>query len=175
MMIVRLIDTLIKRLCIAGMVLSAVLVFAMAIIGTADVIGTNVFDQPVPGTLEISETMFAVVIFSGFGYVVMQARHITIDIFIDAAPDRVRRICHLFALALSATVFAVVAWQSFEALQYSLLIRESANSFIPFPLYPARAVVFAGCLIASLECLRQLTWALLGQTQSSQDPEELDL
>ncbi len=145
-----------------GFALSATCTMALAVLGTVDVVGTNLFGAPVPGALELAKVTLAVVVFMGLAYAQQQHAHISVDIITNLAPRSLRRASLLVSLSLGALLFALLAWRTGVLAMESWAYREVASGYVSFPVYPAKAAVSVGCAIAALEFLRQIVWFFIG-------------
>lgn len=134
--------------------IAVLLLLVLMIIGTLDVLMTQ-FNHPIPGAVELSEAGMAVLIFLGLGQVQRDRGHIIIDLFtqqMSAAWARRSLIVSSIIELLFMVAMAAAAW----ALSVrSLRINESAAGYLDFPLYPGKALVFAGIVLATVELLRQ--------------------
>lgn len=72
-------------------VLAATLLFSMMTLTFVDVVLRYVFNAPIKGSFEVSETLMAVLIFAGLPLVSRHGEHITIDSLVRLAPLSVQR------------------------------------------------------------------------------------
>jgi len=89
----------------------AVLLMAMMLITTVDVVGRYIVKQPVPGAYELIELMLAVNIFMALPLVCLKDEHITVTVLVERFSRRVRQVHAGVVSLLSAGVLAVVAWR----------------------------------------------------------------
>ncbi len=141
-----------------GFALSAACTMALAVLGTVDVIGTNLFGAPVAGALELSEVALAVVVFMGLAYAQQQNAHISVDIVTNLAPRSLQRASTLVSLGFGGLLFGLLTWQAGVLAAESWSYREVASGYVSFPVYPAKAAVAVGWAVATLEFLRQIVW-----------------
>ena len=121
----------------AGMMVSTFL-------GTADVVGTQFFGQPVHGALEITESTMVVIVFGALTYAQIRRNHIRVELFYTRVGPRTQGAMDAFTDLMAILFFGLLFWQaSFEAL-FSLQIDESTFGLIRIPLWPARFVLAAG-------------------------------
>ena len=66
--LLHLLDTLVRWLGDACLAIAAIAIGLLAIIGTADSLGTQLFALPVPSALEMSQAGLAVVVFLGLAF-----------------------------------------------------------------------------------------------------------
>lgn len=140
---------------------AVLLLIVLTFVGTADVLLTQLVGKPIPGAVELSEAAMAVLIFLGLGQVQRDRGHITIDLFTQRlSPAWLRRTTILSSVIelLFMTAMAAAAW---ALMLRSLRMNEKAIGYLSFPLYPGKALVFVGIVLATLELLRQTIWLIV--------------
>jgi hypothetical protein len=78
MYVFRFLDAAIRRLNVLALAVAAVFIACIAIVSTADVIGTAFFSTPVPSALELSEAALVMVVFMGLAFAQQRGAHITV-------------------------------------------------------------------------------------------------
>jgi len=76
------------------MYVSVVMLFALLILGTADVIGRYFLNQPIIGTMELGQILLAAMVLLGWPYAQQEEAHIKADIFITRFPRRAQTVAH---------------------------------------------------------------------------------
>lgn len=146
-------STNLRRLAIFMVLLGSLGMLASMLICVADVIGTNFFDWPVPGTLEFTESTMVLIVFGALAFTQEKRGHIRVEIlyvlFRPAVQSFLDMVTHFIALVF----FVLLAWYSFGELSYSWEISESTMGAIRFPLYPARLLLSAGAVLLILQLL----------------------
>lgn len=132
-----------------GMVVSTLL-------GAADVLGTQMFGQPVHGALEITESTMVVIVFGALTYSQIRRKHIRVELFYTRAGPRTQAAMDIFAGLMAITFFSLLLWQAINEAQFSLQIDESTFGLIRVPLWPARIVLAAGTALLVLQLLVDL-------------------
>jgi len=113
----------------AGMMVSTFL-------GTADVVGTQFFGQPVHGALEITESTMVVIVFGALTYAQIRRNHIRVELFYTRVGPRTQGAMDDFTDLMAILFFGLLFWQvSFEAL-FSLQIDESTFGLIEYHFGP---------------------------------------
>src|SRR5438045_2702335 len=69
-----------RRLAIGLVLLGSVGMMLSMLICAADVVGTNFFDWPVPGTLEITESTMVLIVFGALAFTQEKRGHIRVEI-----------------------------------------------------------------------------------------------
>lgn len=90
--------------------LAAALLFSMMVLTFVDVVLRYVFNAPIRGSFEVSETMMAVLIFAGLPMVSRKGEHIAIDTVVRLAPPLLRRVSALAVQMGCAAALVGMAW-----------------------------------------------------------------
>src|SRR5436190_23308557 len=101
-----------------GMMLSMLICFA-------DVVGTNFFDWPVPGTFEITESTMVLIVFGALAYTQEKRGHIRVEILHGYMSLRVKSLMDAVTHLLAFVFFVLLCWQSIGELSYSWEMREA--------------------------------------------------
>jgi len=144
---------IIRRLAVFMVLLGSLGMLASMLICVADVIGTNFFDWPVPGTLEFTESTMVLIVFGALAFTQEKRSHIRVEILYALFGPRAQSFFDLAAHLIALVFFVLVAWYSFGELSYSLEIDESTMGTIRFPLYPARMLLSAGTVLLCIQLL----------------------
>lgn len=126
-------------LCVggAGMLLSMFL-------GTADVVGTQMLRQPVPGARELTESTMVLIVFGALAYGQIRRSHIRVELLYTRLPPRGRAALDILADLAGLLFFGLLLWQGINEAQFSMQIEEATDGLIRFPLYPARIILAVG-------------------------------
>ena len=135
----------------------------MAGIGAVDVLGTALFDWPMPGTFEISEQALAAVIFLGLLHTQIRQTHIVVDILTERLHGWHARLSQAVALSATALALGLIAVQTWPLFLGSMAINEQAPGALSFPIWPAKGLVCLGALAAMAVAVVQagLAWLRL--------------
>lgn len=156
-----------------GIVVASWAVFAMMVIGGADVVGL-ILGAPITGALEFAQALMVIVIFLGLPYAERSNQHIRVDLFYNKFPPAMQRACSIFGLFLSLLFFGAMAWQGWKLFLNSWKIREYASGAIQFPVYPTKALFALGVTAATIVILAKLVQALRARrTAASPTPPPL--
>lgn len=160
------VDTLIPSLCTISFAIGSIFIGVIALLGTADVIGTTFFHVPVVGTLEITEISLVIVVFLGLGHAQYRRAHITVDILINRFRGPLRVLSEAASFGSAFLCFAIIGWLGLLEALHSLRINEMAAGAYRVPVYPGRFLLAVGAFVAALEALRCLIHVLLGSNPS---------
>jgi TRAP-type mannitol/chloroaromatic compound transport system permease small subunit len=142
---------ILRRLAIGLVLLGSLGMMFSMLICAADVVGTNFFDWPVPGTLEITESTMVLIVFGALAFTQEKRGHIRVEILHGYMSPRLKSMADLFTHLLAFVFFLLLAWYSFGELAYSWEIQEATMGTIRFPLYPARTLLTAGAVLLVLQ------------------------
>ena len=156
MILFRSIDWLLRKLAYVGFITASILLLVVALMGTADVISTNLFFKPIPGMVELSGALLAVIVLLGLAQAQAQGAHIVIDVATTAMWPRMHKIAMIFALAVGAAFMATVAWRTTDLALSAYSYNERALGALAFPLTPFKALGAFGAWLSAAEFLRQL-------------------
>lgn len=119
--------------------LAAVMIFAMALLTFADVIGRYVFSAPIQGTFEIVGLLLGVVTFAALPLITYSRSHITVDLFDSFIRGKIRFVQQFSILLGSACVIAFMAERFIAAG-----IDEAEANFVTEDLGLSRAPLLYG-------------------------------
>lgn len=134
---------------------AAFITLAMAVIGTIDVLTTNVIKQAVPGALEMSEVGLVLLLFFGLAVASRSGDHIKVDILTVRLPKQWQRICSSIGYFFTAVFFLFWTRQLWFLAKKSWSISETVAGLLQFPLYPVKIAVFLAMTIATVETIRR--------------------
>lgn len=147
----------------AGMLwVAAACILVIVALGTADTLLNALFKAPLPGVVEITETLLVAVIFLGVAYSLQTGRHVAVDVLTTRLPHRARMAAKLVSLGLTGLVFGLIAWRGTVSAADSVEFMEIAPGLLPVPIWPAKIALALGAWMTLLECLRQLVRLLAG-------------
>lgn len=149
-------DTVLKRLNQATLMISGLAIVAMVLAGGLDVISGLVLSQPIPGAYEATETLMVFTVFLALGYLHQDRAYIAVDILYLRMGPRGQRAVDLLTLVLMTGYFAVIAWRGWAVALRSWSYGEYSVGLIAFPLYPARFALALGATLAVVCCLADL-------------------
>ena len=122
----------------------------LMIMTAADVVGRDILNHPIPGTVELSQYMLSVFILLGFAYTQQVRAHVTVSFFTSRLPYRAQLILKIVTTLLILFVSCVVTWQGWVVG----IEEKTVSDMLRIPQYPFRLLV---ALAASMLCLQLLT------------------
>ena len=140
---------------------ASLITLAIAIIGTIDVLTTNVIKQPIPGAMEMSQAGLVLLVFFGLAVASRSGDHIKVDILIKRLPERGQSICSAIGYLFTAVFFMFWTQQLWFLASKSWSIRETVLGLLQFPLYPVKIAVFLALAIATVETVRRFVLSVV--------------
>ena len=134
---------------------AALITLAIAVIGTVDVLTTNVIKQAVPGAVELSQAGLVLLAFFGLAVASRSGDHIKVDILTNRLPQRWQYICSSFGYLFTAVFFLFWTQQLWFLAKKSWSIGETVLGLFQFPLYPVKIAIFLAMTIATVETIRR--------------------
>ncbi|TWG92799.1 TRAP-type C4-dicarboxylate transport system permease small subunit [Mesorhizobium sp. J18] len=92
-------------------VIAGVLLMCLALLTLGDVIGRNIFHQPLAGTTELTELGLVGITFLLYPQIALRRHHIVIDLFDGVAPQWLKAVQNVLAGVLGALFFAALSWR----------------------------------------------------------------
>lgn len=140
----QLISKILERLALAVLLVGGIGMLISMFLGTADVVGTQVLSQPVPGAREITESTMVLIVFGALTYGQIRRSHIRVELLYTRLPPRGRAALDILADVCGLLFFGLLLWQAINEAQFSMQIEEATDGLIRFPLYPARIILATG-------------------------------
>lgn len=144
---------LVERIALAVLMIGAIGMVVSTLLGAADVVGTQGFNRPVHGALEITESTMVVIVFGALAYSQIRRNHIRVELLYARGGPRTQAAMDLFADLMAILFFSLLLWQAILEAQFSLQIDESTFGLIRLPLWPARIMLAAGTALMILQLL----------------------
>jgi TRAP-type C4-dicarboxylate transport system permease small subunit len=161
-----------QRLALGLLLMGAIGMIVSMFLGVADVIGTQFFDRPVPGALEITESTMVLIVFGALAYAQMQRAHIRVELLYGHVGPRAKSFMDAVTHTIVLTFFALLAWQGVGEARYSWEIREATMGTIRLPLYFARWLLVLGSVLLVVQLARDVI-SDLGRTWRGEPPPAL--
>lgn len=91
--------------------LTALTLLFIMLLTCVDVAGRYLFNDPVPGALEITEFVMGALIFTSLPLVTLRQEQVTVDLFDRFIPRFVKPALHMLLNAVSCACLAVISWR----------------------------------------------------------------
>lgn len=162
------VDRALRRASYLGFLAASALLLVVGLLGAADVVSTNLLLQPIPGMVELSGALLAVIVFLGLAEAQARGSNIVIDVATQHMGRTAKRISSIFSLALGTAFMALVAWKATELAASSWKFHETALGALSFPLAPFKSVACFGAWLSVAEFGRQLAYQIVGLNASGE-------
>jgi len=129
----------------------------------ADIIGIKLFNNPIPGGIEITAFLGVVVTAFAIAYTQVLRGHIQVEFVVMRLPKRAKSVIAAFVTLLGLALFIFLAWQSVD---YGLSLQATGTVSMTqgIPFYPfVHAIAFCCipvCLLLVVEFSRSLMKAV---------------
>jgi TRAP-type C4-dicarboxylate transport system permease small subunit len=144
-----------QRLTFYVCAVSMFMLVPMMLLTTADVIGRAFFARPVPGAVELSQYMLAVVILLGLAYTQQVNGHPKVTLVVSRLPSLVQRILEIIITMLGLFIVFILLWQGWVLAtgRFSTTV----SDLLRIPQLPFRLLVSFGGGLLFLELLVDLS------------------
>lgn len=161
---------IIEPLAFSAVLLGGLGLLISMFLGVGDVIG-SLFNQPLPGSLEVTESTMVLIVFGGLAYAQIRQRHLRVELAYLHAGPKLRSVMDIVASLSGLVFFGLLTWQAWNEVVFSYQIGESTSGLVRFPLLPARIAVVAGAGLF----IAQLCLDLLRDIVNFGNPKEFEL
>lgn len=156
---------------------SGATVFIMMWIIDVNALSRKIFNAPVPGGVELTQSLLAVAIMLPFGYVLVKREHVNTVFLTSHFPKNVDRWLQFFWMMVGFLVFASITYGTFQFALRSYTMNEQVwGATIRFPLFPAKFAVSFGAALLAIQFLFDALLALFesddGDLSSSTPDQE---
>ncbi len=132
---------------IAGV--SGCFLIPLMIITAADVLARDVFNHPIPGTVELSQYMLAVFILLGLAYTQQVKAHVAVSLVTSRLSYHAQLILKLITTLIGLFIFSILAWQGLVVG----IEERTVSDMLRIPQYPFRLLVAVAAFLVCLELL----------------------
>ena len=128
---------------------SGVFLIPLMLITAIDVVGRDVFNHPIPGTVELSQYMLAVFILLGLAYAQQMKAHVAVSIFTSHLNENAQLVLNIIATLLCLFISFVLVWQGWVVG----VEEKTVSDMLRVPQYPFRLLVALAAFLMCLELL----------------------
>src|SRR5690625_1313691 len=149
---------------------SAITLFIMMMWVSLDVLFRTLFNQPIPGTIEITgEYMMVIIVYLSLSYVQKNKSHVSVDIFIDKMGKvlgvYVSALCNL----IGSFILSFICYFNYLGAIDFMNRNVQSTSTLKYPLAPALWIISIGTFLIAFRLLVELVvmiWNLYKPTKS---------
>ena len=136
-------------------IIGATAIFLMMAHITLDVFLRYVFWNPLPGTLVFVSNYYMVAVsFLSLAFAERRSAHIAVEVATEHFPLRFQRFTNCIGSALSALIFAMLAWRGFdEAFSKQAIDAFMLEQGVRIPIWPSYYLLPVGAGLMSLTLL----------------------
>ena len=137
-------------------VIGTVLIISMAIAVNADILGRDLFNQPVPGVTEFLGLSIVAVVFLQMANTLREDRHVSNDLIMASVATRWPRTALVFYALfhfIGAVLMALIVWfviPTFVA-NYEGNFYKGTAGYIEIPVWPFMLTVLIGAITAMIQ------------------------
>ena len=124
----------------------------LMILTAADVVSRDVFNHPIPGTVELSQYLLAVFILVGLAYTQQVKAHVAVSLFTSRLSPFVQLILNMMTSLLCLFISFILLWQGWVVG----IEEKTVSDMLRVPQYPFRLLVALAAFLMGLELLIDL-------------------
>ena len=124
----------------------------LMIITAADVVARDVFNHPIPGTIELSQYMLAVFILLGLAYTQQVKAHVAVSLVTSRLSYSTQLFLKLITTLIGLFIFSILAWQGLVVG----IEERTVSDMLRIPQSPFRILVAIAAFFVCLELLIDL-------------------
>lgn len=131
---------------------SACFLIPLMLITAADVLTKDLFNTPIPGTLELSQYLLAVFILLGLAYTQQVKAHVGVSLLTSRLSPPAQFILTITTSLISLFLFSILVWQGWVVG----IEERTVSDMLRVPQYPFRLLVAVAAFLVCLELLIDL-------------------
>ncbi len=124
----------------AANVVAAAAIFALMVLGVAQIVLRTLFNTPVTGYIDLVELSMASMAFLGAAYSQRLGAHIRMELLIGQLHGRLLWVVEAFATAVAMIVIAVLIWYGAEHFLRAYTLGDTTID-AEFPVWPSKLLV----------------------------------
>ena len=155
----------VERISLWFAFIGGMLLMLLAVMTVVSVLGRKVFDQPVPGDVEITQYVIAVAISAFFPYCLFSGGNLIVDFFTANASERTRRILDAIGALTLAFAMGLFAWRTVVG---TISVKNSGETsmVISMPLWWTYALMAPSFVLATFAALALAAKILRAKTEN---------
>ncbi|MTI15836.1 TRAP transporter small permease [Rhodobacteraceae bacterium RKSG542] len=135
--------------------IAATSILVLMLLAVVQVIGRNVFNQPVPGFIDITEQAMAVFAFLGVAYCQRVGGHIRMELLLGTFKGRALWIAEFLGVLIILAVVTVLIYGSYLHFDRSWTLGDSTID-VGLPTWPSKLIIPVALSVLWLRLLLQL-------------------
>lgn len=150
-----------RLLALCGLI-AGIITFAVMCLVVTNALMRYGLNQPVKGTLELTEAALPLMIFLSLALTQYHGGHIKVVLVTQHLGQGGQRALRVIAMLMGAGLFAWAAYAGWLMAEKSWRIGELERGSIRFPIWPIKGAVCFGLLLLSIQFLIDAIYAALG-------------
>ncbi|MEO4042791.1 TRAP transporter small permease subunit [Hoeflea sp. CAU 1731] len=142
--------------------LAGILTFAVMCLVVANALLRFIFNAPIAGTLELTESALPLMIFLSLALTQLKGEHIKVVLLTQHFQAPLQRFVKVIAMLLGALLFAWAAYAGWNMAMKSFAIGELERGSIRFPIWPVKFAVFFGLALLAIQFLLDAIYCAMG-------------
>lgn len=134
-------------------VLAGLITFAVMWLVVANSLMRKIFNQPIQGTYEITESALVLMVFLALAYTQYQRGHIRVTLVTRHLPMTLQHWLYVAGLTVGFLFFAWCGYAAYLDAHQAYVVGEQEWGLIRFPLWPIKFCLFGGIVLISLQYL----------------------
>lgn len=155
-------------------VLSGWAIVLAGVIVVIDLVGRNMFNSPLPGSVAYGELALVAIVFLALPYAQRQGQHVSFEMLASSVSPRSAAVLTSVGLLAVLVPIAYVAFGSIQLAWSSFQRGEQLLGIVTVPAWPLRAFIAIGFSLLVLEIARTLFLSLRPLTRGQTHSEEGD-
>ena len=143
-----------RVLSVAAAAVAGVALLTLGVNVVIDVARRTFFDEPVPGTLELTANawMPLVVVFA-MALAVSNREHIRVEMLVDLLSPRARAVAERLTALLVAAVVAALTYFTYEDAKHAHSIREASTGPVAVPIWLIKWLVVGAMVLFTVQAV----------------------
>jgi len=137
-----------------------VILMVMVLLTILDVLLRRIFNHPLSSSLELSQVMLVIVVFSSVAYCGIKRSHVRIDALTARFSPKTQGILNCMTGLFGVLLFGAMGWGSI-VLAMDKMANHSVTGILPIPVYPFVFLVSFGSILLALILFVQFIDSLL--------------
>lgn len=164
----------IDRFSILLAIIGGVATVGLMVTVVIDVSGRNLFDQPLQGTLELTQFAWMPTLVSlGLGYALLRGEHVRVNLLTAPTGQLVQRIIEIVGMTFTLGVTVLFLWFGIEKAMDAMGYGEKATLTPWLLIWPYRWVLVLGLIGLLLQAVAQLLRAITVSEFTASDQDEI--
>lgn len=135
-----------------------------------DVIGRNLFNAPIVGSIEFTETSLGMTVFLGMGWVTFDRSHITVDFITTMLPTKIRQMLLVLTGFIAVVFIGFATWRMILQV-YDRVVEGLVTTLWKIPMWPVTLVMTLGLALMFVLLVLQF-FQDIGRLASGEPPLE---